>query len=360
MKRASASSSRYRAAGVDLERKESAIREIARLARSTATSQVIADVGLFGGLFRFPSGDYRDPVLVASADGVGTKLLVARMAGNFSTVGRDLVHHCVNDILVQGARPLFFLDYIAGGVLEPRDLVTLVEGVVAACREHGCALLGGETAEMPGLYPAGDYDLVGFIVGIVERERLLDGSRVREGDLLFGLRSSGLHTNGYSLARKIFFEEQELSLRDRIPGDPEKRRVGDWLLAVHRSYLSVLEPVLMHPGLHALAHITGGGITDNLPRVLPEGLQALVRFGSWEIPYPFRWLQEKGNLELDELLRVFNCGIGMIAVVAKEEAANFVRSLVERGEHPLALGTVQQGERGVVYDLGATEGGVLK
>lgn len=348
--------SKYAAAGVDLERKAGALREIARLAKATATPQVLADVGLFGGLFEFPAGRYRQPVLVASADGVGTKLLVARRAGDFSTVGRDLVHHCVNDILVQGARPLFFLDYVAGGRLEPAELVELVRGVAEACREHGCALLGGETAEMPGLYPAGEYDLVGFIVGIVERERILDGSRVRAGDLIFGFRSSGLHTNGYTLARKILFEENKLKLSDRIPGDPEKTRVGEWLLAVHRSYLPVLEPVLDLPGLHALAHITGGGITENLPRVLPEGLQALIRFGSWEIPYPFRWLQKAGDLELDELLRVFNCGLGMLAVVAADAAAEFVRRLTARGEHPVAIGTVQPGEKGVVYDLGLTEG----
>jgi phosphoribosylformylglycinamidine cyclo-ligase len=359
MKRASGSADRYRAAGVDLEKKETALREIARLARSTSTESVLADVGLFGGLFRFPVGQYRDPVLVASADGVGTKLLVAKMARDYSTVGVDLVHHCVNDILVQGARPLFFLDYVAGGTLEPGDLVSLVQGISRACREHGCALVGGETAEMPGVYQPGDYDLVGFIVGVVERDDLLDGSRVREGDLLFGLRSSGLHTNGYSLARKIFFEEKKLRLGDPIPGDPDKRRVGEWLLTVHRSYFPVLGPVLKHPGLHALAHVTGGGLTDNLPRVLPAGLQALVRFGSWEIPYPFRWLQEAGDLELDELLRVFNCGIGMVAVVAKEQAADFVRRLVEQGEHPVAIGSVQRGERGVIYDLGATEGGIL-
>ena len=292
-----------------------------------------------------------DPVLVASADGVGTKLMVARMAGNYSTVGRDLVNHCVNDILVQGARPLFFLDYVGAGVLEPASMVELVEGVTVGCKENGCALLGGETAEMPGFYQPGDYELVGFIVGVVDRPKVLDGSQVRPRDVLVGLPSSGLHTNGYSLARRVFFEQQNFELGDPVP--ETKETLEGVLLAPHLSYLSALEPVLDHPALHALAHITGGGLTDNVPRILPQGCQVVIRAGSWEIPEVFYQLQELGEIDSEEMFRVFNMGIGMVAVVDPGGLAEVLEILRQQGQRSRMIGTVEEGKGGVVYDLGS-------
>ena len=343
----------YAAAGVDIDAQEEGLRGVRELARSTFTRGVLSEIGSFGGLFRPELAGLAEPVLVASTDGVGTKLAVARMAGDFSTVGRDLVNHCVNDILVQGARPLFFLDYVGAGALEPRQLVELVRGVVTGCRENGCALLGGETAEMPGFYQPGDYELVGFIVGIVDRERILDGSRIAAGDVLLGLPSAGLHTNGYSLARRVFFDRMKLSLGDRIPGDPERRRVGEWLLAPHLSYLAPLAPLLAEPGLHGLAHVTGGGLTDNLPRILPAGLAAEIRFGSWEIPHPFIVLQSEGDIELEEMFRVFNMGLGMVAAVAAAALPAISKQLAACGQRALPIGRIVEGS-GVVYDLGLT------
>jgi phosphoribosylformylglycinamidine cyclo-ligase len=347
----------YAAAGVDIDAQERGLAGVKKLAKSTFTPGVLSEIGSFGGLFRPELAGMAEPVLVASADGVGTKLAVAKMAGDFSTVGRDLVNHCVNDILVQGAKPLFFLDYVGAGALDPGKLVELVRGVADGCRENGCALLGGETAEMPGFYQAGDYELVGFIVGLVDRPKLLDGSRVRDGDVLLGLPSAGLHTNGYSLARRILFDTMKLGLADRMPDDSEKRRVGEWLLAPHLSYLTPLAPLLDEPGLHALAHITGGGITDNLPRVLPSGLAAEIRFGSWEIPYPFRLLQEAGDVELEEMFRVFNMGIGMVAAVDAAALPAISKQFVAAGQRALPIGRVVAGDGGVIYDLGLTGSG---
>ncbi len=344
----------YKSAGVDIDAQERGLAGVRKLAKSTFTPGVLSEIGLFGGLFRPDLAGLAEPVLVASADGVGTKLAVAKMAGDYSTVGRDLVNHCVNDILVQGARPLFFLDYVGAGVLAPEKLVELVRGVADGCRDNGCALLGGETAEMPGFYQPGDYELVGFIVGMVDRPRLLDGSRVSAGDVLLGLPSAGLHTNGYSLARRIFFDTLKLKLGDRIPGDPEKRRVGEWLLAPHLSYLAPLTALLGHAGLHALAHITGGGLTDNVPRVLPAGLAAEIRFGSWEVPAPYRALQEGGDVELEEMLRVFNMGIGMVLVVDREQLPEISKTLAAAGQRALPIGRIVEGSGGVVYDLGLT------
>jgi phosphoribosylformylglycinamidine cyclo-ligase len=344
----------YAAAGVDIEAQEEGLREVRKLARATFTPGVLSEIGSFGGMFRPDLAGLAEPVLVASADGVGTKLAVARMAGDFSTVGRDLVNHCVNDILVQGAKPLFFLDYVGAGKLDPREMVSLVRGVADGCRDNGCALLGGETAEMPGFYQPGDYELVGFIVGLVDRARVLDGARVAAGDVLLGLPSAGLHTNGYSLARRILFDQLKVGLGDRIPGTTQKTRVGQWLLAPHLSYLAPLAPLLGHPGLHALAHITGGGLTDNLPRVLRDGLHAEIRFGAWEIPEPFRILQKAGDVELEEMFRVFNMGIGMVAAVAPEALAEISRRLREAGQRALPIGLVREGGSGVVYDLGGT------
>jgi phosphoribosylformylglycinamidine cyclo-ligase len=345
--------SAYAAAGVDIDAQEAALREVKELARATFTPGVLSEIGSFGGLFRPDLAGLEEPVLVASADGVGTKLLVARLAGDWSGVGRDLVNHCVNDVLVQGARPLFFLDYVGAGVLEPAAMVELVAGVARGCRENGCALLGGETAEMPGFYGAGDYELVGFIVGLVDRPAILPGDRVRPGDVLVGLPSAGLHTNGYSLARKVLLERLGLGLGDRIPGARTRRTVGELLLDPHLSYLRPIEPLLGHPGLHAMAHVTGGGLTDNLPRVLPRGTHAAIRFGSWEVPELFHLLQEHGEVATEEMLRVFNMGVGFVLVV-DPAALGEVLAALRRGEQQArVVGTVQEGGSGVVYDLGS-------
>jgi phosphoribosylformylglycinamidine cyclo-ligase len=361
--------SAYRDAGVDIDAQERALAEVGKLARKTFTAGVLSEIGGFGGLFRPDLAGLAEPVLVASADGVGTKLAVARRVGDFSTVGRDLVNHCVNDVLVQGARPLFFLDYVGAGALEPGAMVELVSGVAAGCRENGCALLGGETAEMPGFYRPGDYELVGFIVGLVDRRAILDGGRVEPGDVLVGLPSAGLHTNGYSLARRILFERLGLEPASPAPwagGAPGERRrgwrrrgpptVGEALLAPHLSYLDALAPLLGHPGLHALAHVTGGGLTDNLPRVLPADARAEIRLGSWEIPAIFHFLQEAGEVASEEMFRVFNMGIGMVAVVAPDALREVLAALRRAGGRPAIVGSVQQGRKGragVVYDLGS-------
>jgi phosphoribosylformylglycinamidine cyclo-ligase len=342
----------YRDAGVDIDAQDEALRRVKKLVAGTFTSGVLSEIGSFGGLFRPDLSGLEEPVLVASADGVGTKLMVARMTGDYSTVGRDLVNHCVNDILVQGARPLFFLDYVGAGVLEPAAMEQLVAGVAAACRGCGCALLGGETAEMPGFYRPGDYELVGFIVGLVDRPRILDGSRVAPRDLVLGLASSGLHTNGYSLARKVFFDQLELAVGDRIPAAAASRSVDELLLEPHRCYLGAVEPLLDHPGLHALAHITGGGLTDNLPRVLPRGTHASIRVGSWEVPELFHLLQEHGDIATEEMFRVFNMGIGFALVVDPAAAGEILAVLRRAGTKGVPIGTVQKGGSGVVYDLG--------
>ncbi len=352
----------YREAGVDIDAQEKALSGIKQLVRSTATPGVLSALGSFGGLFKPDLDGLREPILVASADGVGTKLAVARLAGDFSTVGRDLVNHCTNDILVQGATPLFFLDYVGAGVLEPKSVTELVRGLAAGCRENGCALLGGETAEMPGFYAQGDYELVGFIVGMVDRDAVLDGSKVRAGDLLIGLPSSGLHTNGYSLARQVFFERLELAMGDRIPGLEDLRNLGEVLLEPHVSYLSALSPLLGHPALRAMAHITGGGLTDNLPRILPEKTQAFIRVGSWQIPELFQVLQEHGEVATEEMFRVFNMGIGMVLVVDPAGAGEVLQILAGQKQRAAPIGTVQAGggrHGGVIYDFPsrAVEGG---
>ena len=335
----------YREAGVDLEAQDRALAGIGALVKSTFTEGVLSSLGAFGGLFALP-GSVRDPVLVASADSVGTKISVARMAGDFSTVGADLVNHCVNDILVQGAKPLFFLDYVGAGKLDVEPMESLVGGVAEACIANGCALLGGETAEMPGFYQPGDYELVGFIVGVVERGGILDGSAVRSGDALIGLASAGLHTNGFSLARRAFFDLAGFDLHSRLPGS--ERTVRDALLAPHLSYLSVLEPLLGDPRLHALAHITGGGLTDNLPRVLPPGLGAVVETDRWNVPEDFLAIRTLAEVGAEEMYRVFNMGVGMVLVVDPAGLESMVEELEALGGRAFVLGSVQSGE-GVTY-----------
>ena len=330
----------YRSAGVDLDAAERVMESLESLVASTRDEHTLSEPGQFGGLYAVP-GDVPNPVLVSSTDSVGTKVKVASLAGRHDTVGQDLVNHCVDDILVQGARPLFFLDYIGCGVMDEAVLPEVVRGVATACKENGCVLLGGETAEMPDLYAKHEYDLAGFIVGIVERDKILDGSRVRAGDALIGLGSSGLHTNGYTLARKIIFEAMSLSIDDEFP--ETGRSVADVLLDVHRSYLPVLSGALDAGLLHGLAHITGGGIRGNLPRILGPELGAVVDLASWQVPDLFRVLGEAG-VEPDEMLRVFNMGVGMIAAVAPED----VDSVLERSSRPDAaawvMGEVEAGE----------------
>ena len=343
--------SAYAEAGVDIDAQDEALDQVKQLVRSTRTPSVLSELGSFGGLFKPELSGIAEPILVASADGVGTKLMVARMAGDFSSVGRDLVNHCVNDILVQGAVPLFFMDYVGAGVLEPEAVVQLVDGLAAACRENGCALLGGETAEMPGFYDQGDYELVGFVVGLVDRAKLIDGSRVATGDLLIGLPSTGLHTNGYSLARRVVFERLGLAAGDPMPEPASGKTAAEELLTPHRSYLPSVRPLLDHPGLHAMAHITGGGLTDNLPRVLPDETRAEIKVGSWEIPGIFHLLQEKGEVATEEMFRVFNMGVGMVLIIDPASAGEILRQLREAGEKPFPMGTVQKGAAGVVYDL---------
>src|SRR5712671_3624544 len=279
----------YRQAGVDIDAGNETVRRIKSLARSTFTPGVLSDIGSFGGLFGLDRARFQEPVLVSSADGVGTKLKVAFMTGRHDTVGADLVNHCVNDILVQGAEPLFFLDYLATGRLSPEVAETIVGGIAAACRENGCALLGGETAEMPGFYADGEYDVAGFIVGVVDRERLVHGRAIAVDDVLVGVPSAGLHTNGYSLARHVIFDHLRLGVDSYVP--ELSRTVGDALLEPHRSYLPLVQPLLDAGRIKGMAHITGGGITDNLPRVLPHGTAAVVDTSAWDVPPIFEWLQ---------------------------------------------------------------------
>lgn len=333
----------YRDAGVDREVAERAKSRIGELVASTDTDGVLSKVGSFGGLFRVPAG-YRSPVLVSSADGVGTKLKVAMRAGRHDTVGHDLVNHCVDDILVEGARPLFFLDYIGMGALDEGVVGELVAGLARGCRENGCALLGGETAEMPDFYDPGEYDLAGFIVGIVEEEGRPAAGRVRSGDALVGIASSGFHTNGYSLLRRLLFERLGLHLGDPFPGTGET--VGDVLLRVHRSYLASVWPLLQADRIHALAHITGGGIPGNVERSIPGGLQAVVDRASWDVPAVFRGVQDAGAVAEMEMFRTFNMGVGMILAVAPAEADGAVRSLVEAGEDAWIIGEVRDRPEG--------------
>jgi phosphoribosylformylglycinamidine cyclo-ligase len=332
----------YKTAGVDIDAGNETVDRIRALARSTFTSSVLSDIGSFGGLFRLAPGLARDPVLVSSADGVGTKLRVAFMAGRHETVGVDLVNHCVNDILVQGAEPLFFLDYFGTGRLSPAVAESVVSGMARACRENGCALLGGETAEMPGFYADGEYDIAGFIVGVVERERLITGRMIAPGDVLIGLPSSGLHTNGYSLARRIVFDHLKLSIDTLVP--ELGGAIGDVLLEPHRSYLPEIRPLLASGRIKGMAHITGGGITDNLPRILPGGTAAVVRPSSWTVPPLFTWLREKGGVPPLDMLRTFNMGVGLILVSAPEHADALVEALAAP-----VIGEIVAGEPSVTY-----------
>ncbi len=331
--------SAYAAAGVDIDEMAAGLSAIKKLVRATATDGVLGEIGRFGGLFRSPG---RSQVLVASTDGVGTKLNVAAMAGRHDTVGQCLVNHCVNDILAQGARPLFFLDYLGTARLEARVFRAVVRGLCKACRENGCALLGGETAEMPGLYPPGEYDLVGTIVGAVDRRQVVTGERLRPGDVLIGLPSSGLQTNGYSLARRILFDQLGLSVNDPYPG--VRRSVGQVLLAVHASFLRPVEAV-WNAGIRiqGMAHITGGGLLDNVPRMLPDTLDAIIERTRWRVPETFRVLEREGGVDALEMYRVFNMGIGFVLAVRARDAQRALEALRTARTRPVAIGHVDRG-----------------
>jgi phosphoribosylformylglycinamidine cyclo-ligase len=338
----------YQSSGVDIDAGNEVVRRIKSLAKGTFTPGVLSEIGSFGGLFSLEALGVRDAVLVASADGVGTKLKVAFDSGVHDTVGEDLVNHCVNDILVQGAAPLFFLDYLATGKLSPDVAVAIVSGMARACTANGCALLGGETAEMPGFYQPREYDLAGFIVGAVRRDRMIDGRGIVPGDVIVGLRSSGLHTNGYSLARKIVFEHLGLTVGSHVP--ELGTTVGPALLAPHRSYLAVIRPLLDTGMLKGLAHITGGGVTDNLPRVLPEGTAAEIDRGAWSVPPLFAWLVGAGGVPREDAWRTFNMGLGLLAVAAAGDADTLLERLAAAGETgATVVGRIVAGDRDVRY-----------
>jgi len=338
----------YKASGVDIDAGNETVRRIKALAKSTFTAGVLSEIGSFGGLFRLDTSGWKDPILVSSADGVGTKLKVAFMTNQHRTIGVDLVNHCVNDILVQGARPLFFLDYLATGRLQPDVAEQIVEGLARACRDNGCALLGGETAEMPGFYREGEYDLAGFIVGAVEGEQLINGRSIAAGDVLIGLPSTGLHTNGYSLARRIAFEHLGLSVDSRV--DELGGSIGEALLTPHRSYLHAVYPLIVKGAIKGMAHITGGGITENLPRILPAGTAARIERSSWEIPAVFRWLQRVGDVPEGDMFRTFNMGVGLIIVCPPALAETIVDDLRTRHESPILMGEIMRGTGAVSYD----------
>lgn len=325
---------KYRDAGVDIEKGNEAVRRIKEKVKTTFDANVLTDIGSFGGLYAL-SG-YREPVLVSGTDGVGTKLKIAFLLDRHDTVGIDLVAMSVNDILVQGARPLFFLDYIATSAVEPEKIEAIVDGVIEGCRQSGCALLGGETAELPGFYAEGEYDLAGFAVGVCEKEKMVTGSLVREGDLLIGLPSSGIHSNGYSLARKVLVNER----------DPDES-VLEELLTPTRIYVSPVLAILEKVLVHGMVHVTGGGFYENIPRILPHDLSAEIHKGSWEIPTLFSRIAEQGEVDEEEMFTTFNMGIGLIMAVAPEDKETVMEILADRGENPTLIGRIVKGAKGV-------------
>jgi phosphoribosylformylglycinamidine cyclo-ligase len=338
----------YADAGVDISSAEKSKQRIKMLARKTFNRQVLSEIGGFGGLFALDLEKFPNPVLVSSADGVGTKLKVAFELGIHHTVGQDLVNHCVNDIAVQGATPLFFLDYLATGKLENDIVETVVQGLSEACRANGCALIGGETAQMPGFYADGEYDLAGTIIGAVSRDKIVTGDGIQVGDVLVGLPSNGLHTNGYSLARKLLFEVAKYGPDQYV--NELKDKTGAALMRTHRSYLSVIKKLTGAEVVSGMAHITGGGITENLPRILPKGMGAVVDLASWTVPPLFEHLQQLGNVAQDEMLRTFNMGIGLIAVIPAEKIKKAKAVLNRANERHCIIGRVVRGERKVSYN----------
>jgi phosphoribosylformylglycinamidine cyclo-ligase len=332
----------YRDAGVDIDEADRAVGAIRKMARATFTKGVLTDIGSFGGCFALPK--MKHPVLVSSVDGVGTKLKIAFATGRHETIGEDLVNHCVNDIAVQGASPLFFLDYLAVGKLDAGVAAKVVSGIARGCKANGCALIGGETAEMPGMYQDGEYELAGAIVGAVEKTKIITGAKVREGDALLGLASTGLHTNGYSLARKLLFDVAKLTPESRL--EETGSTLADELLQVHRSYLKPIQRLIEEGLLAAAAHITGGGITDNLPRVLPKGLSAAIETGSWQVPPLFEVLRKIGQVPEEDWRRTFNLGVGMIFVIPKAKLATAQKALKKAGEKHWVIGEIIKQRRG--------------
>jgi phosphoribosylformylglycinamidine cyclo-ligase len=337
----------YADAGVDIDRATRTKKRIKYLAHKTFTRGVLSEIGGFGGLFSVDKTKYIDPVLVSSVDGVGTKLKVAFEMGVHHTIGTDLVNHCVNDIAVQGAAPLFFMDYLATGKLDPEIAEKVIEGLADACKHNGCALIGGETAEMPGFYPEGEYDLAGFIVGVVDREKIVTGKTVEIGDVVLGLASNGLHTNGYSLARKLLFDVARYTPETYV--NELKGKVGNELMRTHKSYWPAIKRLVDGECVAAMAHITGGGITENFPRVLPRGVAAVIELGSWPIPPVFDHLQTLGNVPQDEMLRTFNMGIGMVLVIPSKKFKKAQTVLERAGEKPFTIGRIVKGDRKVIY-----------
>ena len=344
----------YRSAGVDIDKKSLFIRGIARMARSTGRPEVLAGIGGFCSAFALRRGRYRHPILVAGTDGVGTKLKVAEATGRHNTIGIDLVAMCINDLIVSGAEPLFFLDYFATGRLAPRQAASVMAGIVTGCRQAGCALVGGETAELPSMYKPGEYDLAGFAVGVVERDRLIDGRAIRPGDRLIALGSSGFHSNGYSLIRTVVFDRAGHRVTDRVA--EIGGRIGDVLLRPTRIYartIAALRQRLPGNALHGVAHITGGGITENLPRILPPGCRAIIDRASWRVPQHFRWVQRLGRIAEEEMWRVFNMGVGMILVVPPRAEARVMAMARRMGERSFPIGRIERGRPGVRYQNGA-------
>ena len=336
----------YADAGVDIDRANRTKQRIKYLAHKTFNKSVLSEIGGFGGLFSIPL-KYQDPVLVSSVDGVGTKLKVAFEMNVHHTVGGDLVNHCVNDIAVQGAAPMFFMDYLATGKLEPEIAEKVVEGIAEACKHNGCALIGGETAEMPGFYPEGEYDLAGFIVGVVAREKIITGKDVQIGDVILGLPSNGLHTNGFSLARKLLFEIGKYTPETYV--NEVKGKVGNELMRPHRSYWPILRKLIDGECVSAMAHITGGGITENLPRVLPRGTAAVIELGTWPVLPIFEHMQRLGNVSQDEMLRTFNMGLGMLLVVPNKKFKKTQTLLERASEKAYTVGRIVKGDRKVMY-----------
>ncbi|MFV0388093.1 MAG: phosphoribosylformylglycinamidine cyclo-ligase [Pyrinomonadaceae bacterium] len=333
----------YSDAGVSIETANEAVKRIGELAQTTFNNRTLTNIGSFGGMFDAKFPEVNNPILVSSADGVGTKLKIAFESGIHNTIGEDLVNHCVNDILVQGARPLFFMDYFATGVLSEQVTEAVVVGLAKACRENGCVLLGGETAEMPGFYPDGEYDLAGFIVGLVDKENVIDGSKIVAGDVVLGIPSSGLHTNGYSLARKLFFEIGDFGLGD-IPDDLEDKTVGEVLISPHKSYLRVLDGLLEGETLKGLAHITGGGLYENVPRILPSNVSVRIERGAWKVPPVFSLMQALGNVEDLEMYRTFNMGIGMVVICSEADKTAIIEHIEANGEKCFEIGKVTVGD----------------
>ena len=336
--------SAYAAAGVDIDVKMGAVASIKQMVASTKTPSVIGNIGAFGGLHKVPKG--KDMVLVSSADGVGTKLKVAAMMNRHDTVGQDIVNHCVNDILVMGAQPLFFMDYVGTAKVDPLVFKNVVSGLCKACKENKMALLGGETAEMPGLYPAGEYDLVGTIVGCVQKSKIITGKSIRAGDVIIGFPSGGLQTNGFSLARRVIFDLCQYSWKDKLPGT--NQTFGDALLAIHKSFLKPVSKLLEKKiPITGMAHITGGGFQDNIPRVLPKAVNAEIDRASWEVPTIFKFLERQGKVDHDEMYRVFNMGIGFVVILPKKALAKATNILKAQHQPYSVIGVIRKG-KGVV------------